>query len=909
MKKSFMRYFAPPVFEKEEEKTWSAYLLNATILTSMALIALIVIGNIIGGKTHPLLYIIDSIAFIILFLLRSFLLRGKITFSGISLVILIIVSITLAVANIGTIRTPTTSIFVPAIIIAGLLFGKKGLVGSSIASSISVLGLIFAENAGKLPIPDYSVNITQWFTYSTTFALTSVLSYFAYQSARQAIRESFKRKEIEAQRDATQEALHEIETNLRVFMENARGFGVYSTKLTNGETYEPQIAFASPSIEDILGIENPAKNANWFKNVHEDDRARIADAHHISRTSGKGFDETFRIYHPQKEEWRWIRAISSAVLLEDGSFTHFNGLIVDITDFKRVEEALRKSEKKFRDLFEKSDDAILILKEGKFIDCNQATLRMLGYEDKREILNLHPAELSPERQPDGKLSFEKAEEVMRFAKENGSHRFVWYHLRANGEVFPAEILLTVINLEGDEQIIYTTWKDITEQVKAEQALMESEEKYRSLIEQSNDVIYLLYQNHFEIINFRFTEVFGVTPEEATSPDFNFMDLVAPKSKKTILERMKKSELGEKLPQRYEFTAYDKNGNEIEMDVSVSYIAYKEGIATQGILRDITEQKRAEEALRKSEKSFRLLFEHSPLGTYIATPEGDIIDANNTLLDMLGSPSLEATREINILTFPPLIENGYADTYRKCVETGETSFSEFLYISKWQKNLFLSSYIIPLTDDRGKVEKIYTIMENITERKEAEIKLQKANEQLKAQLDEIKELEFALREQAIRDPLTGLFNRRYMEEMLDLELAKASRRGMPLSVVILDLDNLKQINDINGHIAGGDLALKKLADTLTQLCRAEDTICRYGGDEFLVMLYDTPVDAAYERTLQWKEAVSKVKIKAKDNEFGISFSAGVAAFPRDGLTSEEFLIHADDALYRAKELGRNRVVIH
>ena len=783
MKKNLMRYFASPVFEGEEDKTRRAYLLNTIILISIVLVGIIIVGNLIGGNAYPVTYIIDIVFISILFFLRFSLQRGKITFTGVVLIALLIMTIIVSAISLGTIRTPVSSAFMLAIIIAGFLFGKKGLLRSSIISSLAVLGLIYTENARILPSPDYSVNLTQWFTYSTFFALTGVLSYFAYQSTQQALKDSIERKEAELQRDLTLEALRISESNLHAFMKNAKGFGVYSTKLTNGGVYKPQIAFASPSIKDILGIENPTENAQWFKNVHNGDRDRVAKAHHISRKSGENFDETFRIYHHLKKEWRWIRAISSAVFLEDGSFPYFNGLIIDITEFKNVEEALRKSEKKFRDLFEKSEDAISILKEGVFIDCNQATLKMLGYEDKNAILDKNPAELSPKRQPDGRLSIEASEKMMQLAIKKGSHRFIWHHLRANGETFPAEILLTVINLENDEQILYTTWRDITKQIQAEQSLREGERKYRTLIEQSNDVIYLLYQNRFEIINFRFTEIFGVSPKEATSPDFNFIDLVAPRSKKMILERMAKSEQGEKLPQRYEFAALDKNGHEIEMGVSVSYISYKDGVATQGILRDITE------------------------------------------------------------------------------------------------------------------------------RKKAEMKLQKANEQLQAQLNEIKELESALREQAIRDHLTGLYNRRYMEEILKLELAKASRRKIPLSIVILDLDNLKEINDTYGHISGGDLSLKKFADTLTRLCRAEDTICRYGGDEFLVMLYDTPVGTAYERTLQWKEAVAKLKIKAKDTEFGITFSAGVAAFPRDGLTREEFLIHADDALYRAKKLGRNRVVIH
>lgn len=128
---------------------------------------------------------------------------------------------------------------------------------------------------------------------------------------------------------------------------------------------------------------------------------------------------------------------------------------------------------------------------------------------------------------------------------------------------------------------------------AETTLRESEQKYRTLIEQSDEAIFLIYGNHFEIVNRKFEELFGVTEAIANSPDFVFTNIVAPKSRKLILERAKKESEGEKLSPRYEFTALDKTGREIEVELSVSYPAYRGGLATQGVLRDITERKKAE----------------------------------------------------------------------------------------------------------------------------------------------------------------------------------------------------------------------------------------------------------------------------------------------------------------------------
>jgi len=117
---------------------------------------------------------------------------------------------------------------------------------------------------------------------------------------------------------------------------------------------------------------------------------------------------------------------------------------------------------KYRELFNKSADASLIIRNGIFVDCNQATVDMLGFKTKGQVLQTHPSELSPELQPDGQDSVGKADKMMALAYEKGSHRFEWDHLRANGDVFPVEVLLTAISQEKDNETLYVVWRDITE---------------------------------------------------------------------------------------------------------------------------------------------------------------------------------------------------------------------------------------------------------------------------------------------------------------------------------------------------------------------------------------------------------------------------------------------------------------
>ena len=123
----------------------------------------------------------------------------------------------------------------------------------------------------------------------------------------------------------------------------------------------------------------------------------------------------------------------------------------------------------YRELFERSADPILIIEGGRFVDCNLATMIMLGYADRDEVLGAHPSELSPPTQPDGRDSIEKAAEMMALAFANGSHRFEWDHRRADGEVFPVEVLLTAVH-QGDRPTLHVVWRDISERKQLEEKL-------------------------------------------------------------------------------------------------------------------------------------------------------------------------------------------------------------------------------------------------------------------------------------------------------------------------------------------------------------------------------------------------------------------------------------------------------
>jgi len=186
--------------------------------------------------------------------------------------------------------------------------------------------------------------------------------------------------------------------------------------------------------------------------------------------------------------------------------------------------------------------------------------------------------------------------------------------------------------------------------------------------------------------------------------------------------------------------------------------------------------------------------------------------------------------------------------------------------------------------------------------------QRDMEQIEQQAHQLAESQAQLREQSIRDHLTGLFNRRYLEETLEREIQRAARKQMPLGIIMLDADHLKDLNDTLGH-AAGDVLLKELGALLAAQVRYADIACRYGGDEFVLILPESPLKPTRERAEAILTQLKQLAIEYKNKPLGtLTISVGVAIFPHHGATGEAVLKSADAALYRAKMQGRGCVIV-
>jgi diguanylate cyclase (GGDEF)-like protein len=184
--------------------------------------------------------------------------------------------------------------------------------------------------------------------------------------------------------------------------------------------------------------------------------------------------------------------------------------------------------------------------------------------------------------------------------------------------------------------------------------------------------------------------------------------------------------------------------------------------------------------------------------------------------------------------------------------------------------------------------------DITERKRAE--------------EEVQLLQAQLREQAIRDPLTGLYNRRYLNETLERELARATREDYPVSCVMIDIDHFKNVNDTFGH-AAGDAMLQSLGAQLVNQSRVADLVYRYGGEEFLVILPNVTAEIAFQIAERWRRTFLASTVLLQDSSSAnATLSCGISEFPAHGSSGGELIAAADQAMYRAKAMGRNRVEV-
>lgn len=548
-------------------------------------------------------------------------------------------------------------------------------------------------------------------------------------------------------------------------------------------------------------------------------------------------------------------------------------------------------EEKLRSIYDGSNDAIMLLTENGFMDCNARTLEIFGLRDKSEFIGHLPSEFSPPLQPDGRESMVAATEHIAQALQLGKNRFEWVHRRKNGEDFPAEVLQSAFNY-GGERILQATVRDITEKKNAELALQRESSSWIQAMDSFVDAIYLLDADHHLVrANKTFFAMMQVEPEQAVGKHIS--EIIHPLGETELCPVCRAQEEKQDTVITMEADHTDNpSGRPIE--VSVKIIRDKAGVQTGTLMsvHDLSHTRKIEESLLESEERFRRVADEAPFPMMIHAEDGEVLEINKAWSEATGYTHAD------IPDIASWLERAYGQNTQQVQDVKQhiervygisqrVDQGEFIVRCKdgslrtWHFN---AAPVGKLNDGRRYV---VSMAQDVSERNAAQ-----------------QQIEFL----AYHDALTRLPNRLLAKDHLEQAILVAERENTKVALLFVDLDKFKTINDSLGHVIGDGL-LKSVSVRLRECLRDTDTLSRQGGDEFLIVLNNASdtesVTVVAEKILERMAEPFEID----HYELSISLSIGIAVYPDDGKDFDTLLKQSDTAMYQAKESGRNTYRFH
>ncbi len=630
------------------------------------------------------------------------------------------------------------------------------------------------------------------------------------------------------------------------------------------------------------------------------------------------------------KEIAWVELTASAVRREDGSPLYSLAFIDEITERKQAEESLSSEKQISESLLRESQDGILVFDSELVCTMwNPAMERIFGIK-KEDAL--------------GRVVFE----ILPFMVDAGEDKYLLDVLRGEAAVLKSRgFRLAANGKEGCYDAHYTPLadgsgkvrggmafiRDVTELRKAEERQRACEERYLELFENANDIVYTHdLEGHITSINMAAERITGYSRAEALQ--MSASQLVEPGYLKIACKMFERQVAGE-TPAPYDLEIVCKDGRRIAVEVSTHLIS-REGkpIGVQGIARDITERKKTEEALhqakqnledwvRELEQRTREMTLLSEMGdmlracltteeayTVIVRVAQQIFPVQSGALYVI-SPARNLLEAAAVWGDSSLVERVFAPDECWGLRRGRVHWVEDSAVGLLCKHLHQplpKGYLcVPMMAQSEALGILYLTQPADSSLTEAKQRLAVAMaEHIAMALSNLR-LHETLRSQSIRDPVTGLFNRRFMEESLELELRRAARNRRPLGIIMLQIDKFQELSQTLGAEAEKSVLLE-LGTLLQTIIRKEDIACRFGAEKFTILLPQGSVEVSSQRGENLREMIKNLEIRYRGRPLGhVTVSAGVAGFPDHGRTGEAIIKAVEGALQAAKDQGGDRII--
>lgn len=695
--------------------------------------------------------------------------------------------------------------------------------------------------------------------------------------------------------------------------------------------------FESEKCEDLTGYtmeDFNSRKIKWSGIILPED---FESAKHAFREALKSKEQRYMREYRIKTKSAgiiWIRERGHIITDENGKIDFITGICTDITDQHELQDVMIKMQEHNEMVLNSIGEGLFELDQnGEVIFANPASLKLLGFEG-RDLMGQNLHELIHYKKADGTPHPAKECPMHATLKEGIEQKVLddcfW---TKKGEPLPVAYVTTPVR-EGDKVVgVVGAFRDISWRKQAEAEVKRAHQFMENIIENSAEGIGIVDRKGAVVKWNKASEIiYGYTFKELEGK--SAFDLYGDKdalAKMTIHLRQ------HGFVRNYEIPMLRKNGTAFPCSLSIKVLRDEEGknMGSVTIARDLTEEKEREAKLHEANQKLQGLVD-----------ESDERNRNMTLLqemsDVFQSCQTSGETYSAIAHFAPKFFQEYSGSLYLLNNTknlfemtalwgeappGEMNFESDECWSLRRTRAYLvpdsgavmncrhvnpplpGSYLCVPMMAQGEIIGILHMRKEVTEAAEYMKNIGQfattVAEAMALALANLK-LRETLRNQAIRDGLTGLFNRRYLEETLDRELSRGKRQGNALGVIMMDLDHFKEYNDTYGHNAGDDL-LCAMGELLQEQVRREDVACRYGGEEFLLIMPGAPLETVIERANEINSSVKRLHTTSSALK-PITISAGVAVFPTHGSNGKEVVRAADAALYQAKEEGRDRVVV-